>query len=386
MPRLPLRPLLIILLSLAGIGGMVWYFTRPQPVPVRVHKVARGVVEQTVANTRVGTVKACQRSRLSTNIGGQIESLWVHEGDQVKKGQLLLSLWNRDLKAQVALAESEIETARATARAACLRAANARTEAARLRPLLKKQLISQELFDQTATEAKAKSQDCQAARATVAIRQARLRLAQAQLAKTVLYAPFDGVVAEVYGEVSEYITPSPPGVATPPAIDLIASGCFYVSAPIDEIDSAHLKPGLETRIHIDAFGKQHFPGRLRRIAPYVLEKEKQARTVEVEVNFVNPGDEKRQRAGYSADVEIILARRDGVLRIPTEAVKENQTVLIFNQDTSRLQARQIETGLSNWEWTEIKQGLKAGELVVISLDREGVKAGAPAVIEQDESS
>ena len=376
---------MIMLVILAVIGAMIGYFTRPRPVPVRVHEVARGVVEQIVANTRVGTVKACRRSRLSTSIGGQIESLLVHEGDQVKKGQLLLRLWNRDLKAQVTLAKNDINTARATARAVCLRAANARREAARLRPLLKKRLISREQFDQTTTEAKAKTQDCQAARATIAIRQAQLKLAQARLAKTMLYAPFDGVVAEVYGEVSEYITPSPPGVATPPAIDLIASGCFYVSAPIDEIDSAHLQSGLATRIHIDAFGKQRFPGRLRRIAPYVLEVEKQARTVEVEVDFVHPGDEKRQRPGYSADVEIILASHHNVLRIPTEALKENQTVLLFNRKTNRLQERSVKTGLSNWEWTEITQGLQEKALVVTSLDQEGVKAGALAVIEQDES-
>lgn len=381
MPLL-LRRLLLILLVLLFVTGVFWYSTRPQPIPVRVHSVAKGMVEETVANTRVGSVKACKRSRLSTNIGGQIENLYVREGDRVKQGQLLLSLWNQDLKAQVQLAESEIQAARANAEATCIRAANARREAARLRPLREKHLVSAEALDQAVTQAKALSKDCQAARANIQVRKAQLALAQASLAKTRLFAPFDGTVAEVYGEVSEFLTPSPPGVATPPAIDLIASGCFFVSVPIDEIDSGRLKTGLETRIHIDAFGQRRFPGTVRRIAPYVLEVEKQARTVEVEVTFQNPAEEALQRPGYSADAEVILARRQNVLRIPTEAVKEGNRVLVFEPASQRLRARTIRPGLSNWDWTEVVEGLQAGEQVVVSLDRKGVEAGALATIEE----
>lgn len=375
-----LRRLAVAVLLLLLIGFAFWYAGRPQPIPVQVHAVARGEVEETVANSRVGSIQACQRSRLSPNIGGQIERLLVSEGDRVKRGQLLLSLWNRDLKAQVALAKSEIEGARASAAAACLRAEEARRQAARLSPLQKRNLVSKETLDQANTQAKALTQECRAAEVSVSVHQARLALAEAQLAKTRLYAPFDGIVAEVHGETGEYLTPSPPGIPTPPAIDLIAADCFYVSAPIDEIDSGRLQPGLETRIHIDAFGTRRFPGRLRRIAPYVLEVEKQARTVEVEAEFLHPEDEVLQRPGYSADVEIVLARRRDVLRIPTEALMEDGRVLVL--DRGRLAERRVATGLSNWDWTEIRQGLKAGEQVVVSLDREGVRAGAPAVAEE----
>ena len=88
--------------------------------------------------------------------------------------------------------------------------------------------------------------------------------------------------------------------------------------------------------------------------------------------------------GYSADVEIILAGRDKVLRIPTAAIQEGGRVLLFNADSSKLEARQIKTGLSNWEYTEVLEGLKAGDRIVTSLEKEGVKAGA--VVTPDEKA
>ncbi|PIQ40119.1 MAG: efflux transporter periplasmic adaptor subunit, partial [Thalassolituus sp. CG17_big_fil_post_rev_8_21_14_2_50_53_8] len=85
----------------------------------------------------------------------------------------------------------------------------------------------------------------QNAKASVAVQQARL-------AQTQLRAPFAGIVAEVNGEVGEYATPSPPGVATPPAIDLIDERCLYVRAPIDEVDASVIRVGMDARVTLDA--------------------------------------------------------------------------------------------------------------------------------------
>jgi HlyD family secretion protein len=117
---------LLVLLLIGALGAAAWwYLGRPQPVEVRVKAVERGRVEQTVANTRAGTVKACRRAKLAPSIGGQIATLKVHEGNRVKTGALLLELWNQDLKAQVTLSEREAEAARARAGATCLSTDNA---------------------------------------------------------------------------------------------------------------------------------------------------------------------------------------------------------------------------------------------------------------------
>ena len=84
--------------------------------------------------------------------------------------------------------------------------------------------------------------------------------------------------------------------------------------------------------------------------------------------------------GYSADVEVILAVREQVLRVPTSALQEGGRVLLAGSDGT-LQQRSIKTGLANWEFTEVLDGLAKGDRVVTSLEREGVKAGATFVAE-----
>jgi Biotin-lipoyl like len=96
---------------LIGGSGAIWYASRPEPVTVLVAQVKRGAVERTVVNTRAGTVNACRRAKLAPAVGGQIAVLTVDEGDQVKTGQLLIALWNEDLKAEMALARSEARAA-----------------------------------------------------------------------------------------------------------------------------------------------------------------------------------------------------------------------------------------------------------------------------------
>jgi len=384
--RLSVGPLLILVVAASGAAAW-WYVTRPQPVAVRVAAVERGPVEEIVANTRAGTVKACRRARLAPGIGGQMAELKVHEGDRVEAGQLLLSLWNRDLVAQLDLAQREAEASVASARAACLNAEQAAREAARQEKLQDRRMASEEAVDRAQTAAAAGRADCEAANANARVAAARVGVAEAELERTRLTAPFAGVVAEVSGELNEYVTPSPPGIPTPPAVDLIDDSCFYISAPIDEVDAARVRLGFDARVTLDAYPGREFAGVVRRIAPYVLDQEKQARTVEVEVVIADPPDDPPLLAGYSADVEIVTAVTDDALSIPTAAIQPGfddvpSTVLVLLPE-GVLASRDIETGLSNWERTAVKAGLRLGEQVVLSLDRDGVEAGAPAVAEDD---
>jgi HlyD family secretion protein len=379
---IPVKP--ILLLALAGaIAAGWWYAARPKPVEVRVRAAEVGTVEAIVANTRAGTVKACRRAKLAPGTGGQLDRLEVRAGDRVTAGQLLLELWNRDIEAQVLLAQREAEAGEARARAACLNADNAEREAQRQVKLKERRMASEEAVDRAITAAQAGLADCEAARATARVSAARVGVAQAELERTRLVAPFPGVVAEVSGELNEYVTPSPPGIPTPPAVDLIDDSCFYISAPIDEVDAARVKLGQAARISLDAFGERNLQGEVRRIAPYVLDVEKQARTVEVEVEILDPAPETPLLAGYSADVEIVIERREAVLSIPTGAVRvgEPPSVLVLDPESGLIEAREIETGISNWEQTQVTGGLAAGDQVILSIDREGVEEGARGVAE-----
>lgn len=378
--------LLKVVLLLGGVvllAWFVWRTTRPTPVPVVLRAAERGLVERTVTNTRAGTVDACRRARLAPPAGGQIIQLKVKEGQRVQAGQLLLELWNKDAEAQLRLAREQAATARARAEQACVAAEVAEREAKRARGLWKDGLIPEEQFDRTTSQAETSRAACQAARAEVEQAEARITAARADLERLELRAPFAGIVAEVTGELGEFATPSPPGIPTPPVIDLIDDSCLYVTAPIDEVDASAVRVGMPARITVDAFAGKTFPGKVRRIAPYVVAVEKQARTVDVEVEFLDAKDTNALLVGYSADVEIILEVHPDVLRIPTPALLEGDRVLVYEPEQGRLEERHLKTGISNWEYTEVLEGVQAGEQVVTSVGREGVRAGVKAVPEKE---
>ncbi len=379
----PVLRLIVLALVVALVAAAGWWFTRPKPIPVRVYTVAAGRVEATLANTRAGSVEACQRTKLSTILGGRIEYLGVKEGDRVEAGQVLMRLWRDDLAARAQVAEAQLATMRSRAQEACTVAENAEREAQRQEALAAQGFISASRAEAARTEAKARRTSCVSANKDVVTAERQLAAARADLGRTVIVAPFAGTVAKIVGEVGEYSTPSPPGVPTPPAIDLIDDSCLYVKAPMDELDAPKIQPGQTVRIRIDALPNRVFEGRVRRVAPYVTAVEKQARTVDIEVDFVSPDEARGLLVGYSADVEILLEARENALRIPTAALQEGNRVLRINDD-GRLEARTIQSGLANWEWTEVREGLAEGERIVLSLEKEGVKPGARVVEEHPE--
>ena len=375
------RTLVIAVLAGLLVYG-IWYLTRQKPVAVTLYTVARGEVEATISNTRVGTVKACRRSLLAPAMGGEVSVLSVKEGDKVKSGQILLEVWNNDLKAQLQLARAQKVTALARQEEACQMAAGSHRDLKRLRKLLKDKLIPEEKVDQQSTDYEAKQASCDAARADTGVSDAQIGVAASALERTMVRAPFDGVVAEVNAELGEYVTPSPQGIQTLPAIDLLDMSCMYVSAPIDEVDAPPITVGMPACVSLDAFPKRRCNAFVRRIAPYVLDREKQARTVEVEVEIKDPADMQGMLPGYSADIDIELDRKQNVLRIPTEAVLENNRVLLYDATDGKLIEHRFEPGLANWNYTEVRSGLQAGDRIVLSIGREGVAAGASVVPEQ----
>ena len=374
----------IAILLLAALT--IWFVSRPEPVRVALKTVETGRVESTVTNTRAGTVQACRRARLAPAAGGQISKLPVHEGDQVKAGQILLGMWNEDMTARLHHAQRQAEASRARADEACVTAEVAEHEAERLTKLHRQKLTSEENMDRAVGEAKARHAACRAAKVNTEVSEAQIDIANALLERTFLRAPFDGTVAEVNGELGEFVTPSPIGISTLPAIDLIDNSCLYISAPIDEVDAPAIRTGMKARISLDAVPDKKFEASVRRIAPYVLDREKQARTVDIEAIFTNIEDTVRLLPGYSADVEVILAIKENVPRIPTEAIQENNLVLVYQKSDGTLKQRKITTGISNWVYTEVTSGLKAGDQITTSVDRENVVDGASVIPESPQET
>jgi len=369
---------LAVVAGIVAIGVVVKVtLLRPQPVPVTVFRAVRGRVEETVANSKAGTVTARRRAKMSPQIGGQVAYLGARKGAMVKAGDVLLRIADKDLRANLDLARGEVRTAEATSREACATAAQAGRDLQRSDSLKGENIVSEELLERLRSTRDAANARCEASRAQAERGRASVALAEATLEKSVLRAPFDGIVADLKTEVGEWVSPSPAALPIPPVFDIIDPTSIYVSAPIDEVDAGRVRPGQPSRVTLDPLPGKSFPGKVARVAPYVQDLEAQNRTLEIEVEFDDAAFSRTLLPGTSADVEVILAEVKDVLRIPAYAILEGSRVLVL--DGGVLKSAPVEVGMRNWEYAEVKGGLKDGDPVVISLDRAEVKEGARAV-------
>ena len=335
----------------------LWWW--PQATPVKLVAVGRGDVLVTLVNTRAGTIKSCQRAGLSLPGGGVVEQIAVKAGDRVARGDLLLTLWSEDIRADLSRARAQQALGKTQREERCSEATYYEREAQRLATLLAKNLTSRTLAEQAQNLAHTRRYICRASRQQERVDEALVAQVEARLAERRLQAPFAGVVAEVNSKLGEYMTPSPPGVAMPPVIDLIDDNCLYVSAPIDEVDAARLKVGQSARVLLDAMPGRDFAATVTRIAPYVKELEKQARTVEVEAVLTAPPGDIPLLIGYSADLEVEVTRATDVLRVAASSRADDGSVLRLEGDSLvRVLPR---WGVENWNWIEVAEGLAAGD-------------------------
>jgi len=350
------------------------------PVAVTVVVASRGRVESTVTNSKAGTIRARRRAGLSPEIGGRVAAILHREGDTVQAGDEIVRLDDTSQRAQLLLAQSGLEAARARHDQACIRAKQAARDLERYRGLESDRIVSEDLLDRLQSESETAEAACQAAAAEVETARARVAVAEAELRKTVLVAPFDGILAEVGLEVGEWVTPSPPMLPVPAVVDVLDPTSLYVSAPMDEVDSARIGVGQRARSTVDSHPGRSFPSRVVRVAPYVLDLEAQNRTVEIEVELDDESLARTLLPGTSADVEVVLDVRDDVLRVPTSTLLEGGRVFVVEE--GRVAERHVETGLRNWDWTEIREGLQPGERVVSSLESADVRPGVAVTVDE----
>ncbi|MDH3214284.1 MAG: efflux RND transporter periplasmic adaptor subunit [Myxococcales bacterium] len=367
-----------ILVVLAAVA-LRFTLLRPEPIPVRVARVEPARVESTITNSKAGTVRARRRAKLSAEMGGRVVALTYREGDAVEEGALLVQLSDATPRAQLLLAQLSLRVAESGANEACIARNRALRDVRRKRSLAEQNIVSEDLLDALQSTFEAADATCNARKAQVGRAEAEITAMETELAKYSIYAPFAGVIAEQDVEVGEWIMPSPPLLTVPAVIDLIDPTSVYVSAPMDEVDSAKIRAGQAVKVTVDSHPGQDFPARVVRLSPYVLDVVAQNRTLEIEVDLDDAKFASTLLPGTSADVEVVLDVREGVLRIPTSALLEGDRVLVASD--GRLEERAVEVGLKNWDYVEVRGGLEEGQLVVSSLDRAEVQAGARVAIE-----
>ncbi len=374
---------LVILVGLILLGVVLRYtIFAPDPLAVRVQPVERGLVESTVSNSKAGTVEARRRSRIAAEIGGRVVEIAHREGAYVKAGDPLIRLSAVSHIANLELARNGVSVSESRREDACLLRDRSRRELARVEKLAENNVASADRLDALQYSFDSARVACEAAGAVLLQAVAQRQSAEAELAKTVVAAPFDGVVAEVNVEIGEWVTPSPPLLTSPPVVDLIDPTSIFVSAPMDEVDSGAVRAGLPVKVTVDSRPGEVFAGTISRVAPYVVDEEAQNRTLEIEVELDDKAIAISLLPGTSADAEVILEDRANVMRVSSSALIRDRAVLVL--EDGKLVERPVVLGLRNWKFAEVKSGLAVGDLVVVALDRIEIEAGARAVAISDD--
>ena len=294
-----------------------------KPPEVKAVKVSQQKIEATVSGVSSGTVRSEQIAELAFGTVGRVKVLNVKLGDQVKEGQVLAEVENDDLRSRVSFTREELE---------------------RRRRLNSDNAIS---------------------RSSLILAQSEFDAANTALEKSIIRAPCGGLVAELNLEVGQLsqitaVIPKAP-------IRVVDVKPRYVRVEIDEVDLPRIQVGMSARVKILAVRKEPFIGRVRKVVNFVSDQREQDRTAELEVDIVN--DSGTLPVGASADVEIITDTRDSALALPTRVVLGRLGArYVYRLDGEIAKKTIVATGLYNYLLTEITEGVKNGDDIVIPSD------------------
>ncbi|MGD8396099.1 MAG: efflux RND transporter periplasmic adaptor subunit, partial [Candidatus Eiseniibacteriota bacterium] len=252
---------------LIALIAVVWVLRstvfRAPPVAVEVAIAGRGIVLDTVSNSRAATVRSRLRARVGAETGGRVVALPQRAGMRVAAGDVLVELDAATARRRLALAREDLAAARARFEAADAAAALAASERSRVESLGNAGLVATEQLDTARSAADRTRAEAAAARAQIERAAAAVRLTEQEIENLRVRAPFDGVVAEVLTELGESVVPGAP------LIEILDPDALYVSAEIDEVDIGRVQVGLAVLIELDPFPGVEFHGTVTRVAPYV---------------------------------------------------------------------------------------------------------------------
>jgi len=360
--------------------------------PSRLASVERGPMVRSVVAT--GKVEPITKVEIKSKANGIIERLAVDVDQLVESGQVLAELDKENLRARLREARANLEAARAALTAAEAQAAKHEIEAEapdvafakaaydRARSLNEQKLVSQEALDQAKTtyeqavnrQRAAGSQaligraKVNEARAQVAQAAAAVERAEEELANATIKAPIRGTVltrdVEIGSPVSSILNL---GANASLVLTLGDIDRVFVRGKVDEADIGQVRLDMPARITAESFKDRVFSGRVTQISPIGVEKDN-VTTFEVEVSIDNPG--KELKANMTANAEIVLEEHADALIIPEAAITydadRNAWVEVADPTADKGRRRTaVKVGIGNGTKTEVLDGLKPGEKVIL---------------------
>lgn len=289
------------------------------------------VSEQSLADPieSLGTLRANESAELTATITETISEIRFSDGQRVEAGQVLVALTNREQLAELAAAEADLE--------------EARRQYERVQDLAERGQESRSVLDQ-------RLRDLNSA-------QARLQAVEARLSDRLIMAPFDGVVGLRSVSVGSLLTPG--AVVT----TLLDDSVMKLDFAVPEVFLAHVEPGLAIRARSSAFPDEKFEGEVASLSNTV---DPVTRAFQVRALIPNP--ERKLKPGMLMTVTLDSRERNG-LTIPEEAVlsrgRSHHVFVVAGDDELKAERRSVTLGSRMPGRVEIRDGLEAGERVVI---------------------
>ena len=393
-----------LVLVLGGAGYAAMKGKADKAVAVDVTPVKRAKIVQKVNGT--GKIQPNTEINISADVSAKISRLTVKEGDHVEKGQLLVELDRAKYLAAVQSQEAQVRSAQANAKLARDNRDQAERVLKRAKELVARKLQSQSDLDAAETTFQTDSSRYQSAMDQVQQSIGQLKQAQEDLAKTTIYAPITGTVADLRKEAGEIAIGSQ---FQEDVIMIIAQlGSMEAVINVDENDINAIKLGQKAEIEVDAALGEKFAGTVSEIASSANVAAAGAATqkTEFEVKIAITGNTTKLRPGMTATADIVTNTQANALGVPIQSVtvrtleqlgkdaakqgykagKDGFVELVWVMDEGKVHATPVTTGIQSEDTIEIKSGLKEGQTVVsgsyraISRDLENdmaVKLKAP---------
>lgn len=335
----------------AGDGG--GRFARP-PMPVEVDKVGRAVITEEI--TVVGNLIGAATVEVVPKVSGRLQSVSVRIGDQVRQGQVIAVVEDREIREQVKQAEASFDVARATIRQREADEKFAQTNLERTRSLFQRQLLPRQTLDDAEAQAQAASAQLDLARAQFAQASARLEELRITLANTRITSPVDGFVGRRNLDAGAFVGPNAP-VASVVDIRFVRLVVNLV-----ERDLRRVKQGVPAQVEVDAYPGETFTGQVARVAPVL---DPQTRTAEMEIEIPNPT--YRLKPGMYSRVQLTVDRRENALVVPRNALVDldgRRGVYLVGDDNQSVTFRPVDVGLQNQQRAEVREGVVEGQRIV----------------------
>lgn len=312
-----------ILVALVASGYGYYRYTKKDPPPtVATARVTRGDIAETVGAT--GTLQAVTTVQVGTQVSGTIMELNADFNSLVRKGQVLARLDPSLFQTQIEQARANLIRAEADLERLRVSTDDARTKLRRARELSEKKLIAQVEVEAAEVAVRSAEAQLRSQQAAVTQSQASLRQNQVNLAHTVIEAPIDGLVISRNVDVGQTVAAS----MSAPTLFLLAADLtqMQVIASLDESDVGRIRPGQQVRFRVDAFPNEEFLGSVTqvRLQPTTVQNVVTYATV---IDVPNP--ELKLKPGMTANVNVEIARRNNVVRVPNSALRFRPTNEIF---------------------------------------------------------